>query len=112
MAQRVGTQDGVCDHLGRHLKRHVAHGVLGRARSLGNNHGLLARKLGNAKFLHRDRQTQLNAEALDFLELLGRGILEYQLDDGAEGDLLAVIHAMALGQHRQTVVDGMSSSKA
>ena len=93
MTQRVGTQDGVCDHLRRHLKRHVAHGVIGRTGGLGNNHGLLARNLGNAKFLHRDRQAQLNAEAQDFLKLLGRGILEHQLDDGAEGDLLMLWHS-------------------
>ena len=53
-----------------------------------------------------------HAEIRDFCQFLNRSVFQNELYQCAERDLLAVVHAVAVFQYGQAIVDGMRRRKA
>ena len=110
--ERVGRHDRRIDDVGRHGEGLAVDGFLRPGGDLGDAADLFLRRIGHADVRERHGKTDIDAEPEDFVDERRGAVLQHELDDDAEGDLLAVIEAVRLPERRDAVMERVRGRQA
>ena len=110
--ERVGRHDRRIDDIGRHGERLAVDGLLRPGGDFGDAADFSLRCVGHADVRERDGKPDVDAEVQDFVDERRGAVLQHELDDDAEGDLLAVIEAVRLLERRDAVVERVRGRQA